>query len=209
MKVERKISKDYLYKVGEVVNETLRIVELTRDKKYNRKSYIVQSLTYPNPKNNYELEETALEQYSDEMTQNGKNNLLLDHFTFTFKKGGNSSKTEYTVKPMISSEVNEFVLNIIFKAPMPKMNPVKKRITDLKLKYNKYSFNVRNFIFQSIFKITKFFHLKKGNTVLFTSDSRAEMSGNFEYVYNEMLRQNLDKKQIFRDLEEYKDETIH
>lgn len=144
--------------------------------------------------NNYELEETALEQYSDEMTQNGKNNLLLDHFTFTFKKGGNSSKTEYTVKPMISSEVNEFVLNIIFKAPMPKMNPVKKRITDLKLKYNKYSFNVRNFIFQSIFKITKFFHLKKGNTVLFTSDSRAEMSGNFEYVYNEMLRQNLDKK---------------
>ena len=144
--------------------------------------------------NNYELEETALEQYSDEMTQYGKNNLLLDHFTFTFKKGGNSSKTEYTVKPMISSEVNEFVLNIIFKAPMPKMNPVKKRITDLKLKYNKYSFNVRNFIFQSIFKITKFFHLKKGNTVLFTSDSRAEMSGNFEYVYNEMLRQNLDKK---------------
>lgn len=144
--------------------------------------------------NNYELEETALEQYSDEMTQNGKNNLLLDHFTFTFKKGGNSSKTKYTVKPMISSEVNEFVLNIIFKAPMPKMNPVKKRITDLKLKYNKYSFNVRNFIFQSIFKITKFFHLKKGNTVLFTSDSRAEMSGNFEYVYNEMLRQNLDKK---------------
>ncbi|KIJ87945.1 teichoic acid biosynthesis protein [Staphylococcus saprophyticus] len=144
--------------------------------------------------NNYELEETALEQYSDEMTQNGKNNLLLDHFTFTFKKGGKSSKTEYTVKPMISSEVNEFVLNIIFKAPMPKMNPVKKRITDLKLKYNKYSFNVRNFIFQSIFKITKFFHLKKGNTVLFTSDSRAEMSGNFEYVYNEMLRQNLDEK---------------
>ena len=140
--------------------------------------------------NNYELEETALEQYSDEMTQNGKNNLLLDHFTFTFKKGGKSSKTEYTVKPMISSEVNEFVLN----APMPKMNPVKKRITDLKLKYNKYSFNVRNFIFQSIFKITKFFHLKKGNTVLFTSDSRAEMSGNFEYVYNEMLRQNLDEK---------------
>lgn len=153
--------------------------------------------------NNYELEETALEQYSDEMTQNGKNNLLLDHFTFTFKKGGNSSKTEYTVKPMISSEVNEFVLNIIFKAPMPKMNPVKKRITDLKLKYNKYSFNVRNFIFQSIFKITKFFHLKKGNTVLFTSDSRAEMSGNFEYVYNEMLRQNLDKKYKIHALFKY------
>src|SRR5699024_2468269 len=101
---------------------------------------------------------------------------------------------EYTVTPMISSEVNEFVLNIDFKAPKPKLNPVAQKIKDLRLKYNRYSFNVRNFVFKSIFKITKFFHLKKGNTVLFTSDSREEMSGNFEYVYNEMLRQNLDKK---------------
>ncbi|SUK35378.1 Putative polyribitolphosphotransferase [Staphylococcus aureus] len=30
--------------------------------------------------------------------------------------------------------------------------------------------------------------------MLFTSDSRPTMSGNFEYIYNEMLRQNLDKK---------------
>ncbi|MFP6334656.1 CDP-glycerol glycerophosphotransferase family protein, partial [Bacillus subtilis] len=31
-------------------------------------------------------------------------------------------------------------------------------------------------------------------TVLFTSDSRAEMSGNFEFVYNEMLDKKLDEK---------------
>ncbi|MFQ3844349.1 teichoic acid ribitol-phosphate polymerase TarL [Staphylococcus pseudoxylosus] len=144
--------------------------------------------------NQYTLEEDELEQYHEIATQNGKNNFLLEHFMYTFKKGGNSNKTEYIVRPMISSEVNEFVLDILFKAPTPKSNPLKQKIADLKLKYNRYSYNVRNFVFQMIFNTTKFFHLKKGNTVLFTSDSRAEMSGNFEYVYNEMLRQNLDDK---------------
>ncbi|MDW5470698.1 teichoic acid ribitol-phosphate polymerase TarL [Staphylococcus equorum] len=149
--------------------------------------------TLLNP-DSYELDDTQLEEYAAEETQNGKNNYLLTHYEFVFKKGGNSKKTEYIVQPMISSEVNEFVLNIDFKAPVPKVNPVKKKMMDLRLKYNRYSFNVRNFVFQSIFKVTKFFHLKKGNTVLFTSDSREYMSGNFEYVYNEMLRQNLDEK---------------
>ncbi|WP_412487048.1 teichoic acid ribitol-phosphate polymerase TarL [Staphylococcus xylosus] len=142
----------------------------------------------------YTLEEEELEQYHEIATQNGKNNFLLKHFMYTFKKGGNSNKTKYVVRPMISSEVNEFVLEILFKIPKPKLNPLKQKIADLKLKYNRYTYNIRNFVFQMIFNTTKFFHLKKGNTVLFTSDSRAEMSGNFEYVYNEMLRQNLDDK---------------
>ena len=142
----------------------------------------------------YTLEEEELEKYYEIATQNGKNNFLLKHFMYTFKKGGNSNKTKYIVRPMISSEVNEFVLEILFKIPKPKLNPLKQKIADLKLKYNRYTYNVRNFVFQMIFNTTKFFHLKKGNTVLFTSDSRAEMSGNFEYVYNEMLRQNLDDK---------------
>ncbi|WP_394868067.1 CDP-glycerol glycerophosphotransferase family protein, partial [Staphylococcus saprophyticus] len=56
------------------------------------------------------------------------------------------------------------------------------------------SYKIRNFFFKSIFNVTRFFHIRKGNTVLFTSDSRSEMSGNFEYVYNEMLKQNLNDK---------------
>lgn len=51
---------EYLYEVNEIVNETLRIVEQTRDKKNNRKAYVVQSLTYPNPKNNYTMLEGNL-----------------------------------------------------------------------------------------------------------------------------------------------------
>lgn len=144
--------------------------------------------------NEYELTEEQLEAYENQETENGKNNYLLNCYKWTFKKGGNSKTTEYTVRPMISSEVNEFVLNINFKVPVPKMNPVKEKMKELNLKYNQYSFNVRNTMFKFIFNTTKFFHLKKGNTVLFTSDSRADISGNFEYVYNEMLRQNLDEK---------------
>ncbi|MEJ7218709.1 teichoic acid ribitol-phosphate polymerase TarL [Staphylococcus gallinarum] len=141
---------------------------------------------------NYELSEEAIEQYETQETINSKHNFLLDHYKWVFKKGGNSKQTEYSVKPMISSEVNEFVLDINFKSPAPKVNPLKRKIDELKAKYNKYSYNIRNFTFKTIFNITKFFHLRKGNTVLFTSDSRSDMSGNFLYVYEEMLRQNLD-----------------
>ncbi|MDN6838274.1 MAG: CDP-glycerol glycerophosphotransferase family protein, partial [Staphylococcus equorum] len=122
-------------------------------------AHINEALLNPN---SYELDDIQLEEYEAEETQNGKNNYLLTHYEFVFKKGGNSKKTEYAVQPMISSEVNEFVLNIDFKAPEPKVNPIKKKMMDLRLKYNRYSFNVRNFVFQSIFKVTKFFHLKKG-----------------------------------------------
>jgi CDP-ribitol ribitolphosphotransferase len=149
---------------------------------------------------NYELDEEQLEKYELIETQNGKNNFLLDHFKYVFKRGGNSKKTNYTVKPMISSEVNEFVLKIIFKMPAPKLNPVSKKIMEYQVKFNKFSYNIRNFMFKTIFNVTKFFHMRKGNLVLFTSDSRAEMSGNFEYIYDEMLRQNLDKKYDIRSL---------
>ena len=36
--------------------------------------------------------------------------------------------------------------------------------------------------------------MRKGNTVLFTSDSRSEMSGNFKFIYDEMLKRKLDDK---------------
>lgn len=44
----KEIDKSYFYKIGEIVNDTLQIIEQTRDEKYNRKSYIVKSLIYPN-----------------------------------------------------------------------------------------------------------------------------------------------------------------
>lgn len=144
--------------------------------------------------NNYELDEEQLEKYEEFETENEKNNYLLNFYKKEFRRGGNSKKTYYIVKPKISREVNEFVFHIEFKKPAKSLNAFQEKIRDIKIKFNKTTFNIRNFTFKSIFNITKFFHLRKGNTVLFTSDSRSYMSGNFEFIYNEMLKQGLDKQ---------------
>ncbi|HCY1385910.1 TPA: CDP-glycerol glycerophosphotransferase family protein [Staphylococcus aureus] len=134
------------------------------------------------------------EEYNELETQNGKINFLLQTYLKEFRKGGISKKTVYTVTPEISSDVNEFVLDVVVTTPEVKSNYIVRKYKELRKYFRKQSFNTRQFIFKAIFNTTKFFHLKKGNTVLFTSDSRPTMSGNFEYIYNEMLRQNLDKK---------------
>ncbi|HBV22780.1 MAG TPA: CDP-glycerol--poly(glycerophosphate) glycerophosphotransferase [Jeotgalicoccus sp.] len=143
---------------------------------------------------NYDLDDKQLERYDSFETINGKKNYLLNNFKHQFKKSGDSKTISYIVTPKISKEVNEFVLDIKFNKPRPKESIVSHKIKDIKKKYNKNSFKFRDFLFKLIFKATKFFNMKKGNTVLFTSDSRPAMSGNFEFIYNEMLRQNLDKK---------------
>ncbi|MBU7421110.1 CDP-glycerol glycerophosphotransferase family protein [Staphylococcus aureus] len=134
------------------------------------------------------------EEYNELETQNGKINFLLQTYLKEFRKGGISKKTVYTVTPEISSDVNEFVLDVVVTTPEVKSIYIVRKYKELRKYFRKQSFNTRQFIFKAIFNTTKFFHLKKGNTVLFTSDSRPTMSGNFEYIYNEMLRQNLDKK---------------
>ncbi|MDT3879426.1 CDP-glycerol glycerophosphotransferase family protein, partial [Staphylococcus aureus] len=134
------------------------------------------------------------EEYNELETQNGKINFLLQTYLKEFRKGGISKKTVYTVTPEISSDVNEFVLDVVVTTPEVKSIYIVRKYKELRKYFRKQSFNTRQFVFKAIFNTTKFFHLKKGNTVLFTSDSRPTMSGNFEYIYNEMLRQNLDKK---------------
>lgn len=54
--------KPYLYEVGEVVNETLRIVKQIRVKsgKQTARGYVVKSLAYPADKNDYEMSENSL-----------------------------------------------------------------------------------------------------------------------------------------------------
>ncbi len=143
---------------------------------------------------NYKLDEDQQNKYFSFETINDKNNYLLNYFKNQFKKGGNSKKNQYTVLPKISKEVNEFVLSVNFSKPAPKPSKIKAKINEYKNNYKERMYKLRKGLFKSIFYITKFFRLRKGNTVLFTSDSRAEMSGNFEYIYNEMLKQNLDTK---------------
>lgn len=140
------------------------------------------------------LDDKQLEIYESKETNTQQKNYLLNSMSATFRKGGNSKKTYYNVKPEIYREVNEFVLNVSVRIPTPKKNPFVKKIKDYRNKIKKTNYNIRNFIFKSIFKVTKFFHLRNGNTILFTSDSRSEMSGNFKFVYDEMIKRGIDKK---------------
>lgn len=140
------------------------------------------------------LDEIELEKYDDLETTTQKTNFLLKDYTKHFRRGGNSKKTVFTLAPQISSEVNEFVFKVDIKLPPKKENKLAQKYRETKKKYKKVAFNIRNTTFKTIFYTTRFLHMRKGNTVLFTSDSRSEMSGNFKFVYDEMLRQNLDDK---------------
>ncbi|QLK86826.1 teichoic acid ribitol-phosphate polymerase TarL [Staphylococcus sp. 17KM0847] len=145
-------------------------------------------------KDYYNLCEGQLEEYKSIGTANGKNNYLLKYFENEFQKGGSSTKRTYTVTPQISQEVNEFVINVKFNYPQKNGGKIAEKIHEYKLKYNRISYKIRSFLFKFIFNITKFFHVRKGKTVLFTSDSRGDMSGNFKFVYDEMLNRKLDEK---------------
>ena len=58
----RKSNKEHMYKKGDIVNKTLKIIEQTRMRhgKYTQKAYIVQSLAYPKVENNYIVSESDL-----------------------------------------------------------------------------------------------------------------------------------------------------
>ena len=82
----------------------------------------------------------------------------------------------------------------MYKVPRKKNSMLIEMYKEMRLKYRSYAYNIRDSIFKSIFYVTKFFHLRKGKTVLFTSDSRSNMSGNFKFIYDEMIKANLDQK---------------
>lgn len=52
---------------------------------------------------------------------------------------------------------------------------------------------IRNRVFCLMFKMINSFYKKKGNRVLFTSDSRAEIGGNEKFVYDRMVELGIDK----------------
>lgn len=126
--------------------------------------------------------------------ENTIHNFVLSYFGKEFKRSGTSNNTVYTVTPMLSTEVNEFILSVSFKQPPEKLEFYEATMKNIRRNYNKASFSIRDFIFHLIFNWSKYKNKNNTKDVLFTSDSRAEMSGNFEYIFREMIRQDKDKK---------------
>ena len=152
----------------------------------------------------YELEVEKQLQYDEIPTKNGKKNFLLQNYTKVFHHNGVKSGRKYKVIPKISEEVNEFVLQVsIQNKKATKVNPIKNVLNKLKKIQRKAFYAIRLFFFRLLFELGKALRQKNGKHVLFTSDSRASMSGNFEFIYKEMLAQNLDKEykihQVFKE----------
>ena len=59
------MSKDYLYNIGDIVNDSLRIIEKSRNSKNGKKSYIVSSVKYPKAPHYSILEESIAKGQKD------------------------------------------------------------------------------------------------------------------------------------------------
>lgn len=147
-----------------------------------------------------ELDEIDLEVYENFETSTEKLNFLLRDYSKQFKKGGNSKKNIYSVIPQISREVNEFIIKVNYRKPREPISKLKQKVIDKYMSIRKTLFNIRKFFFQLIFRLGKYSKLRRGNDVLFTSDSRAEMSGNFEFIYNKMIERNIHEKYKIRTI---------
>lgn len=140
------------------------------------------------------LTETEQVRYEKAQTETDRKNILLEDNSQEFLRGGTNKKYSYTVKPMISLDINELVFNVFFQRPAPKKSRM-RRWRDLWIaSYYKNSYIVRNAIFKAIFYTAQKWVPKNGKRVLFSSDSRSTLSGNFEYVYNKMEELGITKE---------------
>lgn len=138
------------------------------------------------------VEEEQLEMEFD--TQTAEQNFYLKRYKKTYKRGGSAKNYYYEITPEISSEINEFVLKVVFKKPAAQLSGIRKKIKEIKKKFRAISFSLRKTMFQSIFYLSQYSARFNGKKVLFTSDSRSEMSGNFKFIYDKMIEIGLDKK---------------
>lgn len=141
--------------------------------------------------NNYSLNEEERMAYDLLEKRNERLNYLLSKYSMVFRNGGNSKRYVYTVELNIPEDINEFVINVIFKRPKNDIGFLASKVEKIKQKYNRLSLYTRTAIFRMLFYTSKSFYANKKNQVLFTSDSRGELSGNLDFVYKEMKRQGI------------------
>ncbi len=104
-------------------------------------------------------------------------------------KGGASS---YSLAPVMS-ESGELALESTLELP-PKKGFFGRFVSTLKHLFGPMINYALHRGFNLVFNVTKLLSPHKGNRILFASDSRAELSGNMQNVYERMVERGLDKK---------------
>lgn len=145
-----------------------------------------------------DLEEEEKVDYEKAPTNAMRQNVLLRHLQVNYYKN-NSNKNYYLrIKPMIDPSVNSFIIHFQQKAPLKKKQWWTKQIDKIRNSHRKVSFTIRDRAFKSLFSISKQLKRKSSRQVLFVSDSRGELSGNFAFIYEKLKELGIPKKQRLR-----------
>lgn len=104
-----------------------------------------------------------------------------------YKNAGNF----FTATSMLDPDNGEYYLKVECKFPDVNLTEHQKKRIAKKRKKAKLRTDRRHNAFVTVYNIAKKFHKRKGNRILFTSDSRAELGGNLEFVYNRMVERGL------------------
>lgn len=133
----------------------------------------------------------------DEYVYCDDKNIKIQRFQRIFSK---SATHFYEVTPVLDNKGGIYFS--VFYQPPVKKNAVVKFFKGIINLFKPMIYTVKTALFKAIFYISNLFPRSK-KTVLFTSDSRAELSGNMELVYNRMCERGLDKqfniKMMFRE----------
>lgn len=105
-----------------------------------------------------------------------------------------SAKKQMKYNLLATYNITEKTLQLNSKK-LKDFNPAKQQDETEKQKSKFYLFFYSSF-FRFMYSFFKLFPVNE-NKVIFASDSRVEMDGNFKYVYNEMLKQELNYKYKF------------
>ncbi|MFT3952371.1 MAG: CDP-glycerol glycerophosphotransferase family protein [Oscillospiraceae bacterium] len=98
-------------------------------------------------------------------------------------------------------DTGAFYLAVTYKYPAPPLTFFQKRLKNHQARVSgfvKFVNQVKLDAFQGWFRFFNRHVRKKGNVILFTSGSRAEIGGNEEFIYNRMRERGLDKDYQFR-----------
>ncbi len=113
----------------------------------------------------------------------------LNRFARTYTKG---SLWSYTIAPAVNSGDRLFI-NITYVHPEPDSFLTKTRKLFRKI-FSPLINAVLRLGFFTVYNTTKLLARHKGNRLVFCSDSRADLSGNMQNVYDRMVERGLDKQ---------------
>lgn len=130
---------------------------------------------------------TNIDKYNFDAVRDGKINLYMEH------PGGSSVDVRFY--PDLDTnefciEMNSILMEII-------LGP-KYYLRQFKDKLKAFLSGISKWSFVQIYKMLSKFRKTDGNIILFTSASRASLSGNEEFIYNRMVERGLDKDFKFR-----------